>query len=457
MREAIVIVGAGFSGTVLTMNLLRRRSATPLDITLVERSRVMHRGVAYAMRDFPYLLNVPAGRLSADSSDPHQFLEFARSRLGSVDAEDFLPRCLYGDYLEESLLKMQRQAADGARLERINDEVLSLKRLGTRDVEVRFARGAAMRANRVVLAVGNPAPALPAWLEPVREHAAVREDPWNLPKDLQPHHSVLIVGNGLTMVDTALALSADPQRVPMLHTLSRRGLIPQTQTAFAHSAALGNGEDLLAETGSMRRLLRAGRKLARKVEDAGGDWREAVTFFRNLGPQIWSGLPHAERARFVRHLQPQWDVHRHRLPPQLAERLAHLRASGRLQVNAGRVNKVTPAGERLEVHWRGRGEGEHGTFTVDIIVNATGPDYVLQRSREPLMRSLQAQRLIAPDALNLGIKTGPTGVCVNASGEPSEELYYLGPMLRADHWEATAVTELRGHAERLAQHLTSSL
>jgi hypothetical protein len=28
-------------------------------------------------------------------------------------------------------------------------------------------------------------------------------------------------------------------------------------------------------------------------------------------------------------------------------------------------------------------------------------------------------------------------------------------MLRADHWEATAVTELRGHAERLAHHLCS--
>jgi uncharacterized NAD(P)/FAD-binding protein YdhS len=376
--------------------------------------------------------------------------------LGSVDAEDFLPRSLYGDYLEESLLKIQRAAAH-ARLERINDEVLSLKRVGTREVEVRFARRPAMRANRVVLAVGNPAPAMPAWLEQVRDHAAVREFPWDLPKDLQQHHSVLIVGNGLTMVDAAVALSADPQRVPMLHTLSRRGLIPQTQTAFAHSADFGNGEELLKEVASMRRLLRAGRKLAREVEDAGGDWREAVTFMRNLGPQIWNGLPHAERARFVRHVQPHWDIHRHRLPPQLGGRLAHLRDSGRLRVNAGRVKQVTPHGSRLTVQWHGRGEREHGTVTVDLIVNATGPDYVLHRSRDPLMRSLHSQGWIAPDALNLGIKTGPPGVCMNARGEPSQDLYYLGPMLRADHWEATAVTELRGHAERLAQHLTSSL
>jgi hypothetical protein len=38
-------------------------------------------------------------------------------------------------------------------------------------------------------------------------------------------------------------------------------------------------------------------------------------------------------------------------------------------------------------------------------------------------------------------------------GRSSERLYYLGPMLRADHWEATAATELRDHAERLAAHL----
>jgi len=32
-------------------------------------------------------------------------------------------------------------------------------------------------------------------------------------------------------------------------------------------------------------------------------------------------------------------------------------------------------------------------------------------------------------------------------------LYCLGPMLRADHWETTAVAELRTHAEALTTHL----
>jgi len=456
MRDAIVIVGAGFCGTVLTMNLLRRPGATLTDIVLVERSSAMHRGVAYAPREYPYLLNVPAGRLSADSADPQQFIDYARTRVSGCDAEDFLPRALYGDYLEESLLRAQRESAQQVRLERINDEVLDLRRIGERDIEVELARRPALRANRVVLAVGNPPPALPAWLESLRDHAAVRADPWDLPQDLQEHHSVLIVGNGLTMVDAALALSADPQRMPTLHTLSRRGLVPQTQTAFKPCAVCGNGEELLAATGSMRALMRASRKLAHEVESAGGDWREAVTFVRNLAPQIWRQLPHAERARFVRHVQPQWDVHRHRLPPPLAQRLAQLRDCGKLRINAGRVDQVIPVGDRLQVGWRGRGGQPRSTLTVDVVVNATGPDYVLERSRSPLLRSLRAQGLIAADALHLGILTDASGACIDARGGRTEDLYYLGPMLRADYWEATAVTELRGHAERLAQHLARS-
>jgi uncharacterized NAD(P)/FAD-binding protein YdhS len=453
MRDVIVIIGAGFSGTVLAVNLLRRRGAIPTDIVLIERAPAMNRGVAYAAREFPYLLNVPAGRLSADSSDAQQFLNFARARLPEADAEDFLPRSLYGDYLEDLLERAEREAGPHARLERVRDEVLDLKRVAPRGIEVRFARRQPMHADRVVLAVGNPPASFLPWLEDLRDHAAVRENPWDLPKDLQEHHSVLIVGSGLTMADVALALSWDPHRVPTMHTISRRGLMPQTQTLFHPGSDCGKGDELLANAHSIRRLLKASRELARKVESGGGDWREAVTFIRTLAPQIWRQLPAPEQARFVRHLQAQWDIHRHRLPPELAQRLAQMRKSGKLQINAGRVQRVSAEGDGLRIVWQRRGKRLPSSLAVDLIVNATGPDYVLARTREPLLQSLQAQGLITPDTLNLGISTDASGACVNVRGGRNENIFYLGPMLRADHWEATAATELRGHAERLAAQL----
>ena len=88
MRNTIAIVGGGFCGTVLAANLLRSPPAAATDIVLIERGGEMGRGVAYAERDYPYLLNVPAVRLSADSGDPLQFLRFAQRHMPDADAED---------------------------------------------------------------------------------------------------------------------------------------------------------------------------------------------------------------------------------------------------------------------------------------------------------------------------------------------------------------------------------
>src|SRR5580698_6153350 len=123
MHTTLVIVGGGFCGTVLAANLLRRPPSDTTDIVLVERGPAMGRGVAYAAREFPYLLNVPAARLSADSRDPLQFLHFAQRRLPQADGEDFLPRALYGEYLQDLLLQAERAAPAGARLLRVFDEV----------------------------------------------------------------------------------------------------------------------------------------------------------------------------------------------------------------------------------------------------------------------------------------------------------------------------------------------
>jgi uncharacterized NAD(P)/FAD-binding protein YdhS len=453
MRDVVVIVGAGFSGTVLAANLLRRPAGKPLQVVLIERGPQMSRGVAYAERDFGYLLNVPAGRLSADSNDAQQFLNFARARLPQVGPEDFLPRSLYGDYLEDLLQRAESEAGPYVRLQRVRDEVLDLNPVAGA-IEVRFAAHPPLRADTVVLAVGNPPASTLPWLEPLRRNAALRENPWDLPKYLHEHQSVLIVGNGLTMADVVLKLSADAAHVPAFHTISRRGLLPQVQTAFHGSAACENLEEILAAAGSTRSLVQASRKLAQDVERAGGDWREAVTFIRRVAPQIWQKLPHPERARFMRHARAQWDTHRHRLPPQVAHRLEELKSVGKLNVNAGRVLHVTEEGTRLRVDWLRRGEHGPRSLTVDLIINATGPDYALSRTREPLLRSLQVKGLITADPLGLGLRTDGSGACLDARGEPAANMYYLGPMLRADHWEATAALELRDHAERLALRLT---
>jgi uncharacterized NAD(P)/FAD-binding protein YdhS len=161
----------------------------------------------------------------------------------------------------------------------------------------------------------------------------------------------------------------------------------------------------------------------------------------------------SEKRRFLRHLQAFWGVHRHRLPPQLEARIATLRGRGKLIVNAGRIESAHAEGNQLRVMWRPRRSNSTAILAVDAIVNATGPDYAVERGAVPLLNSLRAIGLVSADALNLGLRTAEHGACVDSRGRPSDALYYLGPMLRADHWEATAAAELRDHAESLAAHL----
>jgi uncharacterized NAD(P)/FAD-binding protein YdhS len=254
------------------------------------------------------------------------------------------------------------------------------------------------------------------------------------------------------MADAAMALSWKRDDVPVMHTLSRHGVLPQTQTEFDPGVAAG-GEMMLACAATTRQLLRLTRSYAADLEGAGGDWREVVTLVRQLVPRIWRHLPLIEKRRFLRHLQVHWSTHRHRMPPQVAVHLGMLKARGRLLVNAGRVQRVAALGPRIRVWWQARGRSEEQSLDVDALINATGPEATLSRSSEALMQSLKRQDLISPDVLNLGIRVSSNGECLNAAGEAIPRLYYLGSMLRAEQFEATAVTELRNLAEALADRL----
>jgi uncharacterized NAD(P)/FAD-binding protein YdhS len=457
LLRTIVIVGGGFSGTVLAANLLRRPPQGPTRLVLIERAPVVGRGVAYAHRQFPFLLNVPASRMSATSSEPLQFLEFVRRRIPQASGEDFLPRALYGEYLEESLMAAELEAPRNVRLDVLNGEVVNVRRIERHlPLQVELGDGRRFTADDVVLAPGNPKPAMLSAAAAVAEHPAYVQDPWSTQIQFARSQQILLVGTGLTAADVINHASSDPQRTPMLHALSRHGGVPPRQTAFRPDAFKGDGNALLlAASTSLRGLTRSVRLLAREAEACGGDWREAITFVRHMAPTIWQRLPERDRVRFLRHLRAHWDIHRHRLPPELIQRLEFLRKGQRLHIHAGRIQSFAARGAQIEVTWQVRGTREQVSETFDYVVNCTGPDYAIARSTEPLWRNLVQCGLCTPDPLGLGLRTGPKGAVIDADGWPGPHLFYVGPMLRADLWEATAAQELRGHVEALAALLAT--
>jgi uncharacterized NAD(P)/FAD-binding protein YdhS len=455
--RTIVIVGGGFCGTVLAANLLRRPPSGPTRLVLIERDGAVGRGVAYADRGFPYLLNVPASRMSASTAAPNEFLEFVQRRIPNASGEDFMPRALYGEYLQEFLMAAQLSAPSNVRLDVLHGEVTNVRRLERHlPLQIELRDGRKLTADDVVLALGNPKPASLAVAAPVVDHPAYVADPWSTELQFSRDQKILLIGSGLTAADVINAASADPQRTPTLHALSRHGLVPPRQTAFRPDAFKGDGNALLlAASTSLRGLTKSVRLLAREAESVGGDWREAITFVRNMAPTIWQRLSEHDRVRFLRHLRALWDVHRHRLPLQLIQRIDALRKAERLYVHAGQLLRFADRDGRIEVKWRRRGTPSEHTEAFDRVVNCTGPDYAIARSTEPLWRSLVQCGLCVSDPLGLGLRTGPRGAVIDADGWPGPHLFYVGPMLRADLWEATAASELRVHAERLAALLAT--
>lgn len=452
--RTITIIGAGFSGTAVALRLLRGSAAGALRVLLVDAA-APGRGLAYARREHPYLLNVPAGRMSACADEPAQFLDFARRHVPGASARDFLPRELYGEYLEATLAVAQRAAGAQVSFEHVRGTVTALQR-SQRDRRFRLllSDGRTLDSDVVVLALGNPPPPpLPVTTRLTRT-ARCYQDPWASPRAFRANETVLVVGSGLTMADVVLAGMQEAGATTVVHALSRHGLLPLTQTDFESGHTDRDSRPLLrAAAVSARQLVRAVRALAAQITAGGGDWREAITFVRTLAPVLWQRLGPHERRRFLRHARCHWDLHRHRLPQQSAATLDALRADGRLQVHAGRLTTLASQGRRIRVTWTERGTGAPRSLLVDRVINCTGPDYDLRRSRQPLLRSLLSQGVACPDSLGLGLLTDELGTLTSAGGRPATDLYYVGPMLRAAHWETTAVPELREYATRLATHL----
>ena len=99
---SVLIIGGGFSGTVLAYQLLRRDPK--LDIAIVDSGEKLGQGIAYSTTHRCHVLNVPAKGMSALADDPEHFLRWARSNYDSnVRPEAFLPRKEYARYLESLL------------------------------------------------------------------------------------------------------------------------------------------------------------------------------------------------------------------------------------------------------------------------------------------------------------------------------------------------------------------
>jgi uncharacterized NAD(P)/FAD-binding protein YdhS len=439
----VAIIGAGFSGTLQAINLLRHDGPRA---TLIERAATPAEGLAYGAAHPQHLLNVRAAGMSAFPDDPDHFVRWLMARGVPDAATAFAPRLTYGAYLREML--DEARARSGDRLAVVQGEVVDLERADD-GVTLSLTDGGRIAADAAVLAVGNLPPHDPVGLDP----AALAPpryfgDPWDsrLTRGLGPDDTVLIVGTGLTMVDVALALEASGFAGRIV-ALSRRGLLPRRHAG-------GTAEwDRLDERPSVPASALVAELRAR-AEVIG--WRQAVDELRPFTQSMWRNASDVERRRFIRHLRPWWDVHRHRLAPPVAGRIDAMLASGQLQPVAGKTIAFRAIEDDVELTWRRRGADTSETMRVARVINCTGPLGDLARAEDPLLRRLVKCGLIRPDAQHLGIDVDSEARTIAADGTSNDDLYALGPMTRGAFWEIVAVPDIRVQTWILARRLSNA-
>jgi uncharacterized NAD(P)/FAD-binding protein YdhS len=447
----IAIVGAGFSGTALAYRLLRAGEFRGR-VVLIERSGRFGPGLAYGSASHGAVLNVPAGNMSLDERAPSDFVDFVRSEGLEAAFHDFVPRHLYGRYLASRLESVARQAGAG-RLLRVSGEATRLAREST-GFWITIDADHRLFADRVVLAVGHSPPATLPALSPLEGTPVYVSDPWSTLPACRPGGRVLIIGTGLTMADVVVELVNRPGGPSKIVAVSRHGRLPHVRDAvLVRRGRESRPVSPLGSRATVRSLLVAARHAVRVAETHGGNWRDVIAGLRDDAAELWACLPLEERRRFLRHVQPHWDVHRHLLPPQVGATVHAALRERRLELRAGRIVAAESTGPGACVTVQPRGGPRRESLHVDQVILCTGPLADPTRNPSRLVRSLVHDGWLTADATVCGLRVDTQGRPIDATGLTVDGIFYLGPWLRARDWEATAVSELRRAATALTRAL----
>ena len=409
-----------------------------VDAVLIDGSGRAGLGVAYSTRDPAHVLNVRAEVMSAWPDDLDHFVRLVEQEGGT--RRDFVQRRQFGRYLRAIL----EEGMETGCLRLVERQAVSANP-GEEGWIVSVENGETIEASGLVLAIGNQPP------EPLplgQGSARVINNPWGaealaaVEHLAASHEDVLLVGTGLTMVDAVLSLDAAGHRGRIVG-LSRRGLIPRGHAEFTPAPV--EAEDV--PHGNVRSLWRWLRHRGAQV-----GWRAAIDALRPHSQWLWQSLPPGEQKRFARHARPWWDVHRHRIAPEVAQQLHDMVAQGRLEIVAGRIHSVEDDGGALVVAYRRRGSSRIVEGRFAYMINCTGPLGAISRTRDPMLKGMLADGLARPDQLGIALDVDERSRVVGA-----ERAWAMGPLTKGRYWEIIAVPDIRYQAAAVAEDIAMEL
>ncbi len=452
----IAIVGGGASGALVAAQL-GLQAELPCKVLLFDPSDHLGKGLAYGTRDLTHLLNVPAGKISALPDQPSHFLDWLH-RPGNVVSllretryapGDFVPRALYGFYLaslvDDVYSHPSCQASLDLRTSRVVD-FIPTARGGT----IVTSEGDTEDVAHVVLALGNLPPR-----DPLPGRHPFFRSPRYVPQvwkrgvmETPLDDDVLLVGTGLTAVDVILALEAAGHRGKYIVT-SRGGRWPQPHGPSAPHPDFLNGQTFPR---SIRGAVALVRREIAAAASAGSDWRAVVDSLRPHTQEMWQRFSLEERRKFLRHIRPFWESHRHRMPPSAWAVLERLRGENRLELVPGRLRDFIEDEAGVTARLQPKAGGALCELRVKKVFNCIGPESNFrQHFNDPLLINLLARGVLHPDPLFLGLEATADFEPRGTRDRVFEHISLIGPPLRGMLWETTAIPEIRQQAARIAE------
>lgn len=268
-----LIVGGGLHGTSLSLYLTRRKNIPAARIRVLDpypealalwNHHASNSGMEFLRSSHAHNLHF----------DPFSLVTFARTRAGEPLARFIEP---YGRPSLELFRAHCRTLIERYRLDQ-------LRLTGTASGLIRLENGwrveseqGSLEARRVVLALGSAAPHWPAWSRSLLAAGAPLHhifDPDFARADLPPEVHVVIVGGGLTAVQTALALALEnPGRATLLMRHP-----PRLHPFDADTTWISDLRDFHAEPDYARRraIITQARHRGSMPSDAAADLNKAV-------------------------------------------------------------------------------------------------------------------------------------------------------------------------------------
>lgn len=439
----LAVIGGGFSGTMAAVQAILR-SKRPIKIALVEKNpQKLFKGTAYGTIDPNHLLNVPAGKMSAFPDKSNHFVEWlVKNEYGAAEeiTPRFMPRKVYGAYIAD-ILEQILTARPDCSLDVYKDEALNLKAEEGCAV-IKLMQEGKFKAKHTLLALGNFPPKNP----PLKGDAAIYEsdgyieNPWQLEKvhEILPDQDILIVGTGLTMIDMLVTLSSQ-LHAGQIYALSRRGLVPHMHQNHEKK------ENPFKQ--KQEKLLSKQLKLF-KAAITDKNWRGSIDALRSQTQILWAELDLVQKKRFLKHLRPYWDVHRHRVAMEIAQIMEDMSADGQFELLKGYIQETRHDGQNFHVSYKPRGSEQLEMITVQKIINCTGPNHNIFTVELPLINQMAKDGIIHQDDVGLGYII---------DDQYSGQVSTIGGAQIGSLWETTAVPELKGQAEEFAKRLHSEL